>query len=398
MTADVGFFKSYQLIEGRPTPVSKQVSPTETIRAQIDALFDGSGELVEVIEDIARLGAQLIIQTAVEAEVTAFLGRARYERADGECSVGSRNGYQPATAIKTTAGPVNVRRPKLRGTNEPFVSALFGTGVAKSHALKCLVIASFVRGLSTRDVEAKLADALGLQGKISKSEVSRICKAIGDELDTWNSRLDNVTLDYLFLDASFFRYHVGAAAEPVLAAWGIDTDGEPVFVGLAASGSGESGDGWADFLTELGDRGLGCPLLVISDGAARPGQCRGAHHDGRAPPTLPHPSMPQHRREGPQARRRRHQGRLLGDLRPRRRHRTRSGDRRPGAEADRRLRSPLARLLPGRGQVPAHRPRQPHRLPPLPPRALDPGTALQVHRTHLWRDPSPQQGHRTPPR
>jgi hypothetical protein len=30
----------------------------------------------------------------------------------------------------------------------------------------------------------------------------------------------SLELDYLLLDASFFRYHAGAAAEPVLAAWG----------------------------------------------------------------------------------------------------------------------------------------------------------------------------------
>jgi putative transposase len=46
----------------------------------------------------------------------------------------------------------------------------------------------------------------------------------------------------------------------------VSTDGKPVFVGLA-SGSGESTDAWADFLTDLADRGLGCPLLVVSDGA-----------------------------------------------------------------------------------------------------------------------------------
>lgn len=250
--------------------MSERVSPTEKIRAEIDALFDGSRELVEIIEDVARLGAQLIIQTAVEAEVTAFLGRARYVRADGDqCSAGLRNGYQPPTAIKTTAGSVSVQRPKLRGTSEPFTARLFGQGVTKSNALECLVIASFVRGLSVRDVEATLADALGVDGKVSKSEVSRICKAIGDELDAWSSRrLDDVKLDYLLLDGSYFKYHVGAAAEPVLAAWGIDTDGKPVFVGLAAAAGGESGDGWADFLTQLGERGLACPLLVISDGAA----------------------------------------------------------------------------------------------------------------------------------
>ncbi len=57
-----------------------RVSPTEKIRGEIDALFDGSRELSEVIEEVARLGARLIIQIAVEAEVEVFLGRARYER------------------------------------------------------------------------------------------------------------------------------------------------------------------------------------------------------------------------------------------------------------------------------------------------------------------------------
>jgi putative transposase len=248
--------------------VSSRVSPTVGIRAQIDALFDGSRELVEIIEDVARLGAQLIIQTAVEAEVSEFLGRARYERAAGceQARAGSRNGYRDTT-IKTTAGPVTVSRPKLRGTSEAFASRLFGTGITKSNALEALVIAGFVRGLSVRDVEATLADALGAQATVSKSEVSRICQVIREELQTWSERrLDDVQLDYLFLDGSHFRYHVGAAAEPVLAAWGIDTDGKPVFVGLGAAGS-ESGDAWADFLTDLGERGLACPLLVISDGA-----------------------------------------------------------------------------------------------------------------------------------
>jgi putative transposase len=94
MTTDVGSFKSYQLIEGRTTPVSARVSPSDRIRGEIDALFDGSREIGEIIEDVARLGARLIIQTAVEAEVDVFLGRARYQRA-ADCPdtrPGSRNG------------------------------------------------------------------------------------------------------------------------------------------------------------------------------------------------------------------------------------------------------------------------------------------------------------------
>jgi hypothetical protein len=76
-----------------------------------------------------------------------------------------------------------------------------------------------------------------------------------------------VQLDYLFLDASFFRMHPGSPAEPVLAAWGITTDGKPAFIGLGP-GTGESFDAWHALLTDLTDRGLASPLLIISDGAA----------------------------------------------------------------------------------------------------------------------------------
>jgi len=245
-----------------------RVSPTERIRGHIDELFAQDKGLPEILEDVARLGAQLLMQAALEAEVTGFLGRNRYQRAVAcdDARPGSRNGYRDVT-VKTTAGPVTLSRPKLRGTTEAFASRLFGSHVTKTHALETLVIASFVRGLSVRDVEAALAEALGDQAAISKSTVSSVCGQIKDEYQAWaGRRLDGITLDYMFLDASFFRMHPGSPAEPVLAAWGITTDGKPAFIGLAP-GSGESADAWHDFLTDLKDRGLPSPLLVISDGA-----------------------------------------------------------------------------------------------------------------------------------
>ena len=245
-----------------------RVSPTERIRGHIDELFAENRPLPEILEEVARLGAQLLMQAALEAEVTEFLGRERYQRAASceDARPGSRNGYQEVT-IKSTAGPVRLARPKLRGTAEAFASRLFGAHVTKTNALESLVIASFVRGLSVRDVEAALAEALGDQAAISKSTVSAVCAQIKDEYEAWaRRRLDGVTLDYLFLDASFFRMHPGSPAEPVLAAWGITTAGKPAFIGLAP-GSGESADAWAGFLADLKDRGLASPLLVISDGA-----------------------------------------------------------------------------------------------------------------------------------
>lgn len=248
--------------------MSKRISPAERLRAEIDEVFAGGEDLSRAIERVAQLGAQLLLQSALEAEVAAFLGRDRYQRAASceDARAGMRNGYCPTT-IKTTAGPITLERPKLRGTTERFASQLFGKHVTKTNALEALVIAGFVRGLSTRDVEAALTEALGQSAAVSKSTVSRICADIKEQFDTWCARrLDGIELDYLFLDASHFKYHANAAAEPVLAAWGIDTDGKPVFVGLDAAAS-ESADAWQGFLTDLGERGLSAPLLVISDGA-----------------------------------------------------------------------------------------------------------------------------------
>ena len=180
-------------------------------------------------------------------------------------------GCVTATATRRSRPPPG--RLRWRGRScairpRRFASQLFGKGVTKSNALESLVIAGFVRGLSVRDVENTLADALGAEAALSKSTVSRVCQAIAEEFEAWSSRrLDELELDYLFLDASMFKMHPGARAEPVLAAWGITTEGAPVFVALAAGGS-ESTDAWGDFLDELQARGLRPPLLVISDGAA----------------------------------------------------------------------------------------------------------------------------------
>ncbi len=243
-----------------------RVSPVERVRAEIDQLFaDPARDLGEVVEEVARLGARLLLQTALEAEVTAFLGRDRYQRDPGAIA-GYRNGHQPIT-VKPASGPLTLERPKLRGTDQRFASRLLGAHVTRTNALEALVIAGFVRGLSTRDVEASLAEALGAQAALSRSTVSRICEAISGEFQAWQTRdLSGIELDYLYLDGTCFRYHPAARAEPVLVAYGITATGAPVFVGLAPASS-EGHDPWVDFLADLTSRGLRSPVLAVSDGA-----------------------------------------------------------------------------------------------------------------------------------
>ena len=107
-------------------PASRRVSPSERFRAEVDELFSSGRELGQILEEVARLGVALLFQSAIEVEITEFLGRERHARGE-RAHHGLRNGYSPVT-VKTSAGPITVERPKLRGTDETFTSRLLGIG------------------------------------------------------------------------------------------------------------------------------------------------------------------------------------------------------------------------------------------------------------------------------
>jgi putative transposase len=132
------------------------IARSERLRRELDEVVAGAGEELDPIEAIGWLGARLILQQALEEELSEFLGRDRYERR-GE-PIGHRNGYERVTV--KTAGPLELERPRVRNASAlAFASEIVGKGVARTHALEALVIASFRRGLSVRDVEAALEEA-----------------------------------------------------------------------------------------------------------------------------------------------------------------------------------------------------------------------------------------------
>jgi len=241
------------------------IVPSERFRRELDEALAGVGRDDDPVETIAHLGARLILQVALESEVEGFLGRARHERT-GE-SVGYRNGYEPKT-VRTTSGPLRLERPRLRNASElGFASRILGETVTRTHALEALVIGSFLRGLSVRDVESLLAESFGEQ-VVSKSTVSRICEQTRERYRAWCGRdLSQHDLVYCFLDAIYLKLRPDdEPAEGVLCAWGMTLEGQKVLLGLQL-GSRESYEDWLDFARDLTARGLRCPALVVADGA-----------------------------------------------------------------------------------------------------------------------------------
>ncbi len=243
----------------------EKVAPSERFRQELDEVLAGVDREQDPVEVVGRLGARLILQQALEDEVTEFLGRRRYQRA--EETVSHRNGHEPKT-IKTTSGSMNVERPRVRDAGKlGFVSKILGKGVARTHALESLVISSFLRGLSTRDVEAALEEVFE-EPIASKSTVSRICEDTRERYRRWcERRLEEHDIVYLFLDAIYLKLRPeDQPAEGVLVCWGITLEGRKVLLGLAL-GSRESYDSWLAFARDMLARGLRPPALVIADGA-----------------------------------------------------------------------------------------------------------------------------------
>jgi transposase-like protein len=243
----------------------EKVAPSARFRVELDEALAGAAGEHDPIETIGRLGARLILQQALEDEVSEFLGRARYERA-GE-PVSHRNGYEPRT-VKTTSGPVRLERPRIRNAAAlGFESKVLGKGVARTHALESLVISGFLRGLSTRDIEAALEEVFEAP-VASKSTVSRVCEDTRERYRQWcRRRLDEHDLVYLFLDAIYLKLRPDdTPAEGVLVCWGVTLQGSKVLLGLAL-GSRESYENWLAFGRDMIARGLRTPALVIADGA-----------------------------------------------------------------------------------------------------------------------------------
>jgi putative transposase len=243
-----------------------KIVPSERLRRELDQVLAGVGEHEDPVEAVARLGARLIMQQALEDEVTEFLGRERYARADDSRAI-YRNGYE-SRAVKTTSGPMQLERPRIRSVAElGFESQVLGKGVARTHALEALIVVGFLRGLSVRDVEALLEEAFG-ERVVGKSTVARICQDTRERYRTWCERdLSAHDLVYCYLDAIYLRLRpTDEPAEGVLVAWGLTLEGTKVLLGLQL-GSRESYESWLDFGRDLKTRGMRSPALIIADGA-----------------------------------------------------------------------------------------------------------------------------------
>jgi len=211
--------------------------------------------------EMMRTMLGFMLQALVDAEATAQIGAAPHERSAARTTM--RNGTRDKT-VSTTAGDLSVRIPKTRTGS--FFPTLLSPRRRIDVALHAVIMEAYVHGVSTRKVDDLVA-ALGVETGISKSEVSRICAELDEEVAAWASRpLDHISFPYVFVDATYCKARVGGrvVSQAVVIATGVSADGRREVLGSAV-GDSETQAFWADFLRALRERGLHGVQLVISD-------------------------------------------------------------------------------------------------------------------------------------
>jgi putative transposase len=224
------------------------------------------GELLDAIRagggiDVVRRGVELVLQALIDAEAADVIGARHYER--NETRTAWRNGTRERL-LSTKAGDVELKIPKLRSGS--FFPQVLERRRRIDQATYAVVMEAYVHGVSTRKVD-DLVQALGLEAGISKSEVSRICAGLDEELGAFRERpLSHVEFPYVFLDATYVKGRVNhqVVSRAVVVATGVSMTGGREVLGVAV-GDSEDKAFWSEFLRSLRERGLSGVRLVISD-------------------------------------------------------------------------------------------------------------------------------------
>jgi putative transposase len=268
MVLNIVYFEKPTLGGKEPYAMRTKVLPSQ----QLFKHFQDRISLGEMsLSDVVRSGAQLMLQFAVEQEMSEFLGRAYYRNdPDTTGTRGRRNGYEPHTVL-TGEGPIEVQVPQARDLPEGsdgFRSKILDAYATRTETLDELITRMYVTGMSTRDIETTFSEVLAGRG-VSRSTVSKVTERLNEDLEAFRCRdLSNENVLYLFLDGTYVKYRLEAERkEPVLAAYGIREDGSKVLLHVGP-GSRESYEAWHTFLQEMTTRGLKTPLLTATDGNA----------------------------------------------------------------------------------------------------------------------------------
>lgn len=230
------------------------------------------------LDELVREGARRMLQSAIDAEVDAFIAR-HSDRVDGSGRrLVVKNGSLPAREILTGAGPVEVRQGRVRD-NTPnreervqFSPSVLPAYLRRTEAIEELIPWLYLKGISTGDFGEALQSLVGERARgLSANVVVRLKEQWADEYEAWCKRdLSGKRYVYLWADGIYAKVRLEDDANKkqcILVLMGATADGQKELIAVV-DGYRESEQSWSELLLDLKQRGLAeAPKIAVGDGA-----------------------------------------------------------------------------------------------------------------------------------
>jgi putative transposase len=229
----------------------------------------------DVLTDVLRRGAQQMLATAVDAEVSEWIhGHVQCLDAAGHRQV-VRNGYMAERTLTTGIGPIPVKQPRVHdrrpeGEAEKFTSQILPPYLRKTKSIEELIPWLYLKGVSTGDFSEALGALLGPEAPgLSASTVTRLKDVWAAEYDAWSRRsLAGKHYVYVWVDGVHFNVRLEENCRPcLLVLLGATADGRKELIAVQ-DGQRESELSWSQLVLDVKARGLAVePKLATGDGA-----------------------------------------------------------------------------------------------------------------------------------
>jgi putative transposase len=229
----------------------------------IDRLLAGVRSEEEIVGPggvLAQLTKRLV-ERALQAELTEHLGYEPHQEPPG--GVGNTRNGSTAKTLQTEQGRVVIRTPRDRGGS--FEPQLVRKGQRRFQGFDDKILALYSRGMSTRDIEAYLAEMYGVQ--VGRDLISRVTDAVVDDVKEWQQRPLEDVYPVIFLDALVLKVREGGSVQrkACYLALGVTVDGDRDVLGMWFQDR-EGSKFWMQVLNELKQRGVRDILICCVDG------------------------------------------------------------------------------------------------------------------------------------
>ena len=230
------------------------------------------------LDEVVRLGAQRMLQTAVETEVMQFLEKHADKRDEAGRRLVVRNGHLPERSIATGAGCLTISQPRVRDRDPnkenrvTFTPKIIPPYLRRSKAIDELIPFLYLKGISTGDFQEALRAILGPNCPgLSPNVVVRLKEQWTQEYKAWcQRRFDGKEYVYIWADGIHVNVRLESSENSrqcILVLIGATAEGKKEIIAIV-DGYRESEQSWYELLVDLKARGLTiAPKLAIGDGA-----------------------------------------------------------------------------------------------------------------------------------